>query len=59
MGIYIQANDYECQKIIENFTIIPTKITEKGEIMKPQNKWTPLDIQKIYNLILCIRYKLI
>ena len=29
MRIFIQENDYACWNIIENWPIIPTKITEK------------------------------
>ena len=31
MKIFIQANDYACWEIIENWPIITTKITEEGE----------------------------
>ena len=47
--IFIQANDYSCWNIIENGCIIPTKITEKGEISKSQNEWTPLDTKDVQN----------
>ena len=49
MRIFIQANDYSCQNIIENELTIPTKITEKGEIPKPHHEWTPLDVKDVQN----------
>ena len=35
--------------IIENGPIIPMKIKEKGEVIKPQNKQTPLDVKYVQN----------
>ena len=49
MKIYIQAKDYACWSIIENGPIIPTKITKKEEVLKPQNEWTPLDTKNMQN----------
>ena len=49
MKIYIQANDYACQNIIENGPIIPTKITEKRDVMKPQKEWTSLYVKDVQN----------
>ena len=49
MKIYIQAKDYACWSIIENCPIIPTKITKKEEVLKPQNEWTPLDTKNMQN----------
>ena len=49
MRIFIQANDYACWNIIENRLIILTKITEKGEVVKPQNEWIPLDTKDVQN----------
>ena len=49
MKIFIQANDYACWNIIENGPIIPTKIIERGDVAKPQNKWTPLNTKDVQN----------
>ena len=49
MKIYIQANDYACWNIIENGPIIPTKITENGEVTKPQKEWTIVDTKDVQN----------
>ena len=49
MRIFIQANDYAYWNIIENGPIIPTKITKKGGVPKPQNEWTPLDVKDVQN----------
>ena len=49
MRIFIQANDYACQNIIENGPIIPTKITKKGKEIKTQEEWTPLDTKDVQN----------
>ncbi|XP_057496707.1 uncharacterized protein LOC130781518, partial [Actinidia eriantha] len=49
MKIYIQANDYACWNIIENRPIIPTKITESGEVTKPQKEWTTVDTKDVQN----------
>ena len=49
MRIYIQENDYACWNIIENESIIPTKINKKGEVLKPQNEWKYLDTNDVQN----------
>ena len=49
MRIYIHAQDYACWSIIENGPIIPTKIIEKGKVLKPQDEWTPLDKKNAQN----------
>ena len=49
MRLYIQANDYACQNIIENGLTILTKITEKREVMEPQSEWTSLDVNDVQN----------
>ena len=49
MRIFIQANDYACWNIIENGPIIPTKIIEKGEVIKTQDEWTPQDTKDAQN----------
>ena len=55
MGIFIQINDYACWNIIENGPVMPTKITKKWEILKPQDEWTPLDTKDIQNNVKTIR----
>ena len=54
MRIFIQANDYACWNVIENGAIIPTKITEKGEVPKPQDEWTFLDVNDVQNNVKAI-----
>ena len=49
MRIFTQVNDYACRNIIENEPIIPTTITEKGEVPKPWDEWTPSNINDVQN----------
>ena len=49
MRIFIQANDYACWNIIENGLIIPTKITEKGEVIKIHDEWIPQGTKDVQN----------
>ena len=41
--------NYACWRIIENGPIIFTKIMKKEEVLKTQDKWTPLDIKNVKN----------
>ena len=49
MKIYIQANDYACWNIIENNPIMPTEITKKRDVLKPQDEWTHLETKDVQN----------
>ena len=49
MKIFIQANDYACWDIIENWPIIPTKTTKEVETPKSKKEWTPTDIKNVQN----------
>ena len=49
MRIYIQANDFACQNIIENGLTTLTKEVKEKEVIKSQKEWTSSEIKDVQN----------